>query len=213
MKKGENIRLRIDGRFEARYIKSRDVNGKICYGYCYGKSYEEAKEKRDWQLAILQRNAVPKLANLLILGAGSHGREVLEIAENLRIFNKISFLDDYHVGDNIIGKCTELNHFLDEYPFAFPGVGNPETRKKLMNNIIKSGFVIPTLIDTTAVISREAIIGYGTVVCAKAVINIGANVGNGCIISSGAIIARNARMNDFGFLNSGETILENGDIK
>ena len=28
MKKGDNIRLRADGRYEARYIKSRDENGK-----------------------------------------------------------------------------------------------------------------------------------------------------------------------------------------
>lgn len=45
MAKGENIFKRRDGRWEARYIKGRELSGKIKYGYCYGKTYREAKEK------------------------------------------------------------------------------------------------------------------------------------------------------------------------
>lgn len=45
MAKGENIFLRKDGRFEGRYAKGRDSNGKLIYGFCYGRTYEEAKEK------------------------------------------------------------------------------------------------------------------------------------------------------------------------
>lgn len=51
-KKGENIYKRKDGRWEARYAKSRLDNNKIKYGYCYGKTYREAKEKA--QTAKLQ---------------------------------------------------------------------------------------------------------------------------------------------------------------
>ena len=45
MAKGENIFKRKDGRWEARYIKGYELSGKIKYGFCYGKSYKEAKEK------------------------------------------------------------------------------------------------------------------------------------------------------------------------
>ena len=47
MKKGENIFKRKDGRWEARYIKGYELSGKIKYGFCYGKTYKEAKEKVD----------------------------------------------------------------------------------------------------------------------------------------------------------------------
>lgn len=50
-RKGENIRKRKDGRWEARYIKWRDTNGKIHYGSLYGKSYSEVKEKRRKKIA------------------------------------------------------------------------------------------------------------------------------------------------------------------
>lgn len=45
MSKGENIFKRKDGRWEARYIRARDISGKIIYGFCYGRTYREAKEK------------------------------------------------------------------------------------------------------------------------------------------------------------------------
>lgn len=45
MSKGENIFRRKDGRWEARYVKGYDLSGKIKYGFCYGKTYKEAKEK------------------------------------------------------------------------------------------------------------------------------------------------------------------------
>ncbi len=45
MRKGENIFKRKDGRWEARYIKGYELSGKIKYGFCYGRTYKEAKEK------------------------------------------------------------------------------------------------------------------------------------------------------------------------
>ena len=44
-RKGENIYKRKDSRWEARYIKEHSPDGKVKYGYCYGKTYAEAKEK------------------------------------------------------------------------------------------------------------------------------------------------------------------------
>lgn len=44
-RKGENIYKRKDGRWEARYIKYYLAEGKAKYGYCYGRTYREVKEK------------------------------------------------------------------------------------------------------------------------------------------------------------------------
>ena len=45
MSKGENIFKRKDGRWEARFIKGHKPDGKVQYGFCYGKTYKEAKDK------------------------------------------------------------------------------------------------------------------------------------------------------------------------
>lgn len=44
-RRGENIRKRKDGRWEARYIKGRKNDGKIIYGSIYAKTYKEVKQK------------------------------------------------------------------------------------------------------------------------------------------------------------------------
>ncbi len=44
-KKGENIYKRKDNRWEGRYIKSRCPDGAPQYGYCYGKTYQEVRQK------------------------------------------------------------------------------------------------------------------------------------------------------------------------
>ena len=44
-RKGEIIYKRKDGRWEGRYIKSKTAAGTTSYGYCYGKSYKEIKDK------------------------------------------------------------------------------------------------------------------------------------------------------------------------
>lgn len=58
MAKGENIFRRRDGRWEARYIKGRELSGKIKYGYCYGKTYREAKVKAAKHKAALENGAL-----------------------------------------------------------------------------------------------------------------------------------------------------------
>ncbi len=52
-RKGENIYKRKDGRWEARFIKSRHF-GKAEYGSVYGKTYSEAKKKRIEAIANLK---------------------------------------------------------------------------------------------------------------------------------------------------------------
>lgn len=44
-RKGENIYKRKDGRWEGRYIKEYDENGKAKYGYLYAYTYKDVKQK------------------------------------------------------------------------------------------------------------------------------------------------------------------------
>ena len=202
MRTGDNIRLRKDGRYEARYIKDRDEQGRIIYGYCYGHTFEEAASKRE---ALTQKTSRIRGMNLLILGAGSHGQEVMELAQSLRIFQKIDFLDDTKP-EISIGSFRDYAKHLTEYPIAIPAVGNTEARIRRMNTLNVGGFLIPTLIHPSAVVSQHAEIGNGTVICARATIGTGAKIGKGCIISSGATIDRNAVLPDWSYVECGEIV-------
>ena len=54
-RRGENIWKRSDGRWEGRYIKDRDRKGKAIYGFVYGKTYAEAKQKKQLCLSELSK--------------------------------------------------------------------------------------------------------------------------------------------------------------
>ena len=52
-RRGENIYKRKDGRWEGRYIKSYTADNRAKYGYVYGKTYSDVKEK------LISAKAVP----------------------------------------------------------------------------------------------------------------------------------------------------------
>ena len=210
LRKGDNIRLRSDGRYEARYIKDRDASGKPIYGCCYGKTYEEAKEKREYQL---QRSSKLKEMSLLILGAGSHGADVYEIAKSLRVFAKISFLDDDPLNEMAIGKWNQASAFIEEYPAAVVAVGDEDLRREWTQKLSYYGFITPTLIHPTAFVPTDTKIGSGTVICARATIGTSVKIGTGCIVTSGSNVPRKTVIPDWQQFDFDRIIRERGNLQ
>ena len=199
-----NVRQRKDGKFEARYIIGRNEKGRTVYASCYGKTYEEAVEKRDKALEErLIKNNPPTGLNLLILGAGSHGQEVREIAESLHIFQKINFLDDDTNKLEAIGVWEDFEDLKDSYNMAIVAVGNEYTRKLWFAKLSEAGYIIPTLVHPSAIVSQNATLGTGTVICARATISSGAKIGVGCIISAGVTIGRDKVIDDWTHMEVG----------
>ena len=60
-RRGENIRKRKDGRWEARYKKGRKIDGSIQYGYVYSHKYSEAKKKQQEAIRILNEKHTEQL--------------------------------------------------------------------------------------------------------------------------------------------------------
>lgn len=205
MGKANGIYQRSDNCWEARYKKGIDDRGRAIYGSVYGATREEAAQKRYELVGYRDDEPVSMELNLLILGAGSHGRDVMEIAQSLHVFNKISFLDDYVEGDNIVGKCSEALKYKQEYPCAFVAIGDNKKRKKYAKYLKDCNFLIPKLISPRAIISNGATIGEGTVVMAQA--NLGAvNIGKFCIIAPSSTINSDAEVNDYVRIESGAVI-------
>ncbi len=145
-------------------------------------------------------DAVPtpeKQMNLLILGAGSHGHAVYEIADKLGIFQKISFLDDHVIGNGVIGTIADVLNYRKEYPMCFVAIGNNEIRKELAEKVTKAGFLTPRLISSETSVARSATIGRGTIILPQATVNGGAKIGDFCIIASNSLIGFHATVEDY----------------
>ncbi len=170
------------------------------------KHMKKRRQKRE--LALNEITAKPKVKqmNLLILGAGGQGQVVKELAQNIGIFRKIDFLDDDPNNPHAIGRCFDCKKFVEDYPIAIPSVGNQELRMQWIDMLIREGFVIPTLIHRTAIVSPSAEIDYGSVVEAKVTIGANSKIGYGCIISSGATIDRNMVIMDGAHIDCGMVV-------
>ena len=208
MRTGDNIRRRTDGRYEARYIQGRNESGRAVYGSCYGRTYEEAKEKRDKVLkARYVEQFEPRGISLLILGAGSHGHEVYEIANSLHVFDRIEMLDD-DTSKDALGQWEDAHRLRNEgFDAAIVAVGDEVIRKAWFSRLTEMGYVIPNLVHPTALISQNALIGTGSVVCARATVSSGAMVGKGCIISAGVTVGRDVNIADWTYIVEGGIVV------
>ncbi|MCD8364087.1 MAG: site-specific integrase [Lachnospiraceae bacterium] len=54
-RRGENIRKRMDGRWEARVVQGSPIDGKTNYKYLYGRTYQEVRRRKH---AFLQEDSV-----------------------------------------------------------------------------------------------------------------------------------------------------------
>ena len=54
--------------------------------------------------------------NLLILGAGGHGRVAKETATAMEYFDKVDFLDSN--SELAIGKCQDFNNYTKDYSYV-----------------------------------------------------------------------------------------------
>lgn len=206
--KRKGVYKRKDGRWEARYQKGIGENGRAIYGAVYGATEEEVIEKRRLLVGDSEESAkLPMELNLLILGAGTHGRDVKEIAELLHIFNKISFLDDKIEGEGIIGTCKNILQFRTEYPCAFIAIGDNKVRKRYAKLLEDYKFLIPKIVSPAANVSPAARIGKGTAVLPQATVG-DAEVGEYCILASNSLVNSRSKVKNFAHIDCGGIILK-----
>jgi sugar O-acyltransferase (sialic acid O-acetyltransferase NeuD family) len=125
---------------------------------------------------------------LLIVGAGAHGRAVLELAHTLEI-TVAGFLDDVHpIGHMVDGQAVLGNTgLLRDKTFiarfqAIVAIGNIIARRQFSNRIRSQGLQPATLIDPTVRIPRTATIGSGTVIMGECIIYPGVVIGDDVLI-------------------------------
>jgi sugar O-acyltransferase (sialic acid O-acetyltransferase NeuD family) len=141
------------------------------------------------------------LAKLLILGAGGHGKVVSEIAQLMKQWEEIAFLDDREdisevLGIPIVGKLADLPALKSEYEYAFVAIGSNTARLKWTEKLNQYAFKIPILIHPSSTVSGKSTIGEGTVIMAGAVINTDAIIGRSCIINTASTIDHDCILQD-----------------
>ena len=152
--------------------------------------------------------------NLLIVGAGGHGRCCLDIARDMNIFENIALLDDNHINEKIndcdvIGSVDEMNSYYPEYTNIFIAIGNNKARCKFILQAQEIGYSLPILKHSKSVVSKYALIGDGSVIFPNAVVEANAVIKGGCIIAANSVVNHDAYIDECVLVNTSSVIRPN----
>lgn len=146
------------------------------------------------------------MKNLLIIGAGGCGREVLQWAKDInrqkRRWNIKGFLDD--APDALTGKVCDVAVVakIDEYPIESDDefvccIGNSGSRKAVVERLKAKGATFVTLIHPAAVIADSSVIGQHCIIYPFALISDNAALGDGCIINMYSSVAHDSTLGEY----------------
>lgn len=133
--------------------------------------------------------------DVLIVGAGGHGRVVLDILRFGKMHRVIGFLDadDSLAGTEVsgvpvLGHPQHLLKLRGKARGAIAAVGDNRARVSYAAHLAAAGLELIQAVHPSAVVSTTAKIGQNTVICANAVIGADAQVGPSVIINTSAVV-------------------------
>ncbi len=173
-----------------------------------------------------------QLTPLVIVGAGGHGRETLDIVEAINehthVWHFLGFVDDGPIVRDRLDRRHAGLVLRDEVDPSVVryviGIGDPMIRAHLAAEMDHAGFTAATLIHPGATVGGDNRLGAGVVLAAGATVttnvtlgshtqlNVGATVSHDCevghavTISPGAYVNGSCHLDDHVFLGTGAIV-------
>lgn len=156
------------------------------------------------------------MEDIILIGGGGHCKSVIDSISKSKDFNIIGILDlpdkvgEEILGVKIIGTDDQLEYYFKngvKYAFLTAGsIGDVSLRRKLYTVALDIGYIFPSIIDSTAIISDSVKIGYGSFIGKGVIINSNTIIGNNCIVNTGVIIEHDCYIGDFCHIAPGSTL-------
>jgi sugar O-acyltransferase (sialic acid O-acetyltransferase NeuD family) len=134
--------------------------------------------------------------NLSIFGVGGHSKVVIDVVR-LNGISILNFFDDNKsrhnsefYGVKVVGSLWD---FVDGN--AIIAIGDNKTRKRIVERVSKATW--QTMIHPSAIISKDVVIGEGSVIMAGVIIQPGTRIGKHCIINTGTCVDHDCKIADF----------------
>jgi sugar O-acyltransferase (sialic acid O-acetyltransferase NeuD family) len=157
------------------------------------------------------------MQDIIIVGAGGLGREVLAILKNCNAlqatYNILGFVDDgKSEGETInntkvLGGVEYLNS-LTHKTGVIIAISLPKIRKAIYNKISNSNIYYPTLLHPSVILSDEEFlrVGKGCIFCINTVLTTNISLGDFVLLNAGAIINHDAEIESFSTIMPGVNI-------
>jgi sugar O-acyltransferase (sialic acid O-acetyltransferase NeuD family) len=159
---------------------------------------------------------------LLLLGGGGHCKSIIDSLSGCNTYAGIGIVEKSGIdhapilGIPVVGTDEDLEKLKREgYTDAFVSlgsIGNTSNRRKLFGMIATLGFCIPNIIDDSAIVSSNSILGRGSFIGKHAVVNAGSVLGDGVIINSSATVEHDCVIGAFAHVSPGVVLCGNVTI-
>ena len=148
----------------------------------------------------------------MIVGAGGHGREVLDVVEAMNrrepAFEVLGFLDDNSEGGEVlarrnvgvVGTVADLASAGADYLVA---IGSPEVRRRVDRLATELGLRAAVVVHPSATIGSDVVLGPGAVVTAGVRLTTNIRLGRHVHLNVNATVSHDCRLGDYVTMNPG----------
>lgn len=158
--------------------------------------------------------------DIVLVGFGGHAKSIVDSIEKGNCYHIVGYTDIHFKEEYKDYKYLGNDEVLPLYykkgvRYAFVSIGymgKERVRDSLYEKVKEIGFQIPTIIDSTAILANDVIVGEGTFIGKACVINSSSRVGNMCIINTGSILEHENQIGDFTHVSVNSTLCGNVSV-
>lgn len=147
------------------------------------------------------------MEDIVLLGCGGHAKSVTDSIEQNGRFHIVGFVDKdmdsnfAYRNHKVIGNDDDLQKIYNSgIHYAFISIaylGRSDVRNRLYEKLKRIGYILPIIIDDSAVVAIDAQIEEGVFIGKNAIINSNAFIGKMAIINTAAIVEHDCQIGRF----------------
>ncbi|MCC2251531.1 MAG: acetyltransferase [Bacillota bacterium] len=156
----------------------------------------------------------PNKMRIIIIGDGGHSKVVQEMIFAKENYHVVAILDDkYERGFQIEGvihaPVSYLIKLLRKGTKVVIAIGDNKVRKEIVEQLPLLPKHYLSIAHPSAIVSKSATIGFGSVIMPHAIINANAEVGMYSIINTSAIVEHDSTIGDYSHVSPNATLAGN----
>ena len=155
---------------------------------------------------------------IVILGFGGHAKSLADSILKDGKYHIAGYTDTHDCKSRFkyLGTDDQLidiyKQGIDKAVLGVGFMGHSGVRDKLVNIAKSIGFEFPVIIDPSAMVANDAVVGEGTFVGKGVVINAESRIGNFCIVNTGAIVEHENIIGDYSHVAVGAILCGNVSV-
>jgi len=161
------------------------------------------------------------MKKIIIIGSGGHAISCVEILNNSKdVYKIIGYIDQkknnkfpikYLQNMNCLQDFKKLQKITKNFALCIGQIKNSKLRESIYLKFKKMGCSFPVIKSKYSLISKNAVIGPGSMVFHNVIINMNVKIGENTILNSGIIIEHGVDIGNNCHISTGAII--NGDSK